>query len=163
MAPLGQLDIRNLLQSRLDRVRKKGKGVEPFTIDATDEVWRQSKGNFRDTILICHEAFNLANLRKAHSIGVEDALEGAKIVLAAKGRDVVSKLKDHEREIAYKLHEVRQDSLRSLADRLKKEPSTVSVQVRRLTDLGYVEIAGRKGRKTYYQLSRSLEEYLRTL
>lgn len=163
LASLGQSDVRQLIGSRLGRVRKKGKGVEPFAMDAADEVWRQSKGSFRDAILICHEAFDLANSRNASSIEVEDVLEGARTVLAAKGRDVFSKLKEHEREIAYKLHEVGEDSLRSLAERLRKKPSTVSVQMKGLTNLGYVEIAARKGRRTYYRLSRPLDEYLKTL
>jgi DNA-binding transcriptional ArsR family regulator/energy-coupling factor transporter ATP-binding protein EcfA2 len=162
LAALGQSDVRQLIESRLARVRK-GKGVEPFTVDAADEVWRQSKGGLRDAILICHEALELANLRTASSVEVEDVLGGTKTVLAAKGRDIFSKLKEHEREIAYKLHEVGEDSLRSFAQRLGKKPSTVSVQMKRLTNLGYVEIVATKERRTFYRLSRPLDEYLKTL
>jgi len=158
-----QQDVRQLLKSRLDRVRRRGKGVEPFTMDAADEVWRQSKGNPRDAVLICHEALNIASSKGANSVEVGDVIEGAKIVLALKGRDIFAKLKDHEREIVYTLFETGEDSLRSLARRLKKDASTVSVQVKRLTNLGYVEVSGTRGRRTYLRLSRTLEEHLKTL
>jgi DNA-binding transcriptional ArsR family regulator len=105
----------------------------------------------------------MAGSRGADSVDVSDVLEGAKSVLASKGRDIFAKLKDHERKIAHTLHEVGEDSLRSLARRLKKDASTVSVQVKRLTDLGYVEVRDTSGRRAYYRLSRALEEYLNTL
>lgn len=163
LVKLDQQDVRQLITSRLDRVRKRGKGVEPFTIDAADEVWRQSKGNPRDAVLICHEAVNIASSKGTSEVKMEDVIEAGRTVLASKGRDIFAKLKDHEQEIAYKLHAVGEDSLRSLAKRLKKKPSTVSVQVNLLTNLGYVEIAARKGRRIYYRLSRALEEYLNAL
>lgn len=163
LAKLDQQDVHRLITSRLDRVRKRGKGVEPFTMDAADEAWRQSKGNPRDAVLICHEALNIASSKGASGVRLEDVIEASRTVLASKGRDIFVKLKDHEKEIAYKLHAAAEDSLRSLAKRLKKQPSTISVQVKRLTNLGYVEIAATKGRRIYYRLSRALEEYLNTL
>lgn len=163
LAKLHQQDVHRLITSRLDRVRKKGKGIEPFNMDAADEVWRQSKGNPRDAVLICHEALNIASSKGASEVRLEDVMEASRTVLASKGRDIFAKLKEHEKEIAYKIHAVGEDSLRSLAKRLKKKPSTVSVQVKRLTNLGYVEIVATKGRRTYYRIPRALEEYLNSL
>lgn len=160
---LDQEDVRQLIISRLDRVRKKGEGLEPFTLDAADEVWRQSKGNPRDIILICHEALNVAISNNSSLVRPKDIIEASRIILASKGRDLFAKLKEHEKEIAQKLHSVGEDSLRSLAKRLKKKPSTVSVQVKRMLNFGYLEISARKGRRVYYRLARPLNEYLEML
>jgi DNA-binding transcriptional ArsR family regulator len=163
LARLDQRNVRQLIASRLKRVRKSGQDIEPFTHDAADEVWRQSRGNPRDVVLICHEALNIASSKGADEVRPEDVIDAARSVLASKGRDIFAKLKDHEKEIVCKLHAAKEDSLGTLAKRLRKKPPTVSVQVRRLVNLGYLEVAAKEGRRTYYRLNRAVEEYLNTL
>ena len=159
---LSQKDVRDLIASRLSKVRTNGRGLEPFTAESADEVFRQSKGIPRDAVLISHEALEIALNKGKTEVEIDDVIEASKLVLAGKGRDTFARLKDHERELVLELWRSGDDYLTRLATKLEKRPPTLVEQMKRMIQLGYAEVSRKEGNMTYYRPARALLEYLST-
>jgi Cdc6-like AAA superfamily ATPase len=163
LSQLTESDVRELIQTRLDKVRPVrlgGTNLEPFTAEAADEVRRQSKGNLRDIVSILHESLEIALDEGKNPIDEGTVLRASKIVLAGKGRDMFSRLKEHEREIVLSLKRSDEDYVAGLAKKLKKKSPTLVEQVKKMRELGYLEVSREEANITYYRLCKPLDQYL---
>ena len=138
----------------------ENKASDIFSNEAADEVYRQTRGNLRDIILLCSDSINIAITQKADLVTPEHVLVASDSMVIRKGKDMLSKLKnEEEHEIVQRLHSLGRDYVRSFALTMNKPPSTISFQLARLKDLGYLD-SDVSGKKVYYRPSRPLKSYL---
>jgi Cdc6-like AAA superfamily ATPase len=162
LTPLGFVHVRELVEKRLSLVRIRGLGIEPFTEEAVDRLYRLAEGNPRYVVRIASAALYLARNRSAVAPEVVEA--AGQQILKEMGRDRFDRLKEDERELILTLARYGPLSITELWERLprKQDLSTVSRKVRALADRGYVELTPR-GKRKICHLRRALYAYVRDL
>ncbi|MCD4846581.1 MAG: hypothetical protein K8R76_00145 [Candidatus Aegiribacteria sp.] len=162
LTPLEYQHVRELLEKRLELVRKRGRGIEPFETECIDRLLHLSGGNPRYVIRIASAA--LQQSRDQNSVTIREIEIASSLIVREMGRDRFDRLNDREREIILTLAMHGSLSITEIQKNsdTNYDLSTVSRKVRALTDRGYLLVKVR-GNEKICHLRRAIYEYAKEL
>jgi hypothetical protein len=167
LGPLELGDAKELIEKRLALVRKKGKGIEPFSEKALHAIVRESDGNPRRIMGIAGYALYLCRGMPV-PVGPESVVRASEVAIMTLGREALDRLRGDMQEICIAIgkhpgstfEEIRGHVGRSLKSEIPK--STINPKMNELEKLGYITIE-RTGREKRCFLRGYLQKYSNTL
>ncbi len=162
LAPLESEHVRELLVRRMESVRKRGKGIEPFEEGCVERLTTLSEGNPRYVIRIASTALHLGRAHKTITPEIVD--EAWRQIVKEIGRDRFDRLTDEDKEILLILARYQPLNISEIHSNLQGayDLSTVSRRVAALEDKGYLTIEPR-GKQKLCRLRRAIYEYAKEL
>lgn len=162
LALLSRDHVRELLYTRLNRVRKRGEGIQPFTEECIERLTTLSESNPRYVIRIASAALQ-SNRDKAKI--TPDMIERSwQQIVYALGRDQFERLEEDEQEIVLTIARLGPISLSEISKNLptRNAIATVFRKVNHLEERGVISTETR-GRERICRLRKALFEYTKDL
>lgn len=162
LALLTRDHVRELLYVRLNRVRKKGEGIQPFTEECIDRLTVLSEGNSRYVVRIASAA--LQSNRDKAEITPEMIEQSWQQIVHALGHDQFERLENDEQRIILTIARLGPVSLTEISRNLTTQNAIATVfrKVNRLEEKGFISTESR-GRERICRLRKALFEYTKDI
>ena len=161
LSPLEVQHIKELIKKRLAPVRKKGKGIEPFTSESIETLNEETKGNPRYIIRLASYALHLA--KEDTTVKPEHIIKASDKIYQELGKDLFDRLSPSLREIVIVINKFPNSTQEEIRKYSKSDlsPASISLKMRELESLGFIDVK-QIGREKRCVLNKPLTKYCST-